>query len=158
MRGEEDVLGCDGSGATHSAIGEAETLLDGRGQLADAAAVAGRQAARKAPVVAAVNNKDKALRGLPVVAPQGADLVQATHVPNSAADALVPDNETSTKAGSRRVPPSLSSCAWQRLSIPAVSPLAAQRVLASASTGYFGIVPTPAAVIFFTSTALFCCR
>ena len=82
--------------------GEAETLLDGRGQLADAAAVAGRRGARKAPVVA-VNNKDKALRVLKVVAPQGADLVQATHVPHSAADALVPDNETSTKAGSRRV-------------------------------------------------------
>jgi hypothetical protein len=54
-------LGCGGAGATHSAFGEAETLLDRGGQLADAAAVAGRQAARKAPVIA-VNNKDKALR------------------------------------------------------------------------------------------------
>jgi hypothetical protein len=115
-------LGCGGAGATHCAFGEAETLLDRRGQLADAAAVAGRQAARKAPVIA-VNNKDKALRVLKVVAPQGADLVQATHVPNSAADALVPDNETSTKkAGSRRVPLSLSACAWKRLSIPGVIP------------------------------------
>ncbi len=47
------------------------------------------RAAKKAPVVA-VNNKDKALRVLIVVAPQGADLVLATHIPNSEADVLVP--------------------------------------------------------------------
>ena len=62
------MVGGGGAGATHSAFGEAEPLLDGRGQLADAAAVAGRQAARKSPD-AAVNNKDRALRVLKVVAP-----------------------------------------------------------------------------------------
>ena len=52
------------------------------------------RAAKKAPVVA-VNNKDKALRVLIVVAPQGADLVLATHIPNSEADVLVPGKKTS---------------------------------------------------------------
>jgi hypothetical protein len=32
-----------------------------------------------------------------VVAPEGADLVLATHIPNSEADVLVPDRETSNK-------------------------------------------------------------
>ena len=63
---------------------------------AHARRAAGKRAARKAPVVA-VNNEDKALRVLIVVAPQGADLVLATHIPNSEADVLVPDRETSNK-------------------------------------------------------------
>ena len=53
------------------------------------------RAAKKAPVVA-VNNKDKALRVLIVVAPQGADLVLATHIPNSEADVLVPGKKRQT--------------------------------------------------------------
>ena len=48
----------------------------------------------KSPVVA-VHNKDKALRVLIVVAPEGADLVLATHIPNSEADVLVSDRNTS---------------------------------------------------------------
>ena len=68
-----------------------------------ARAAAGRRGARKAPVVA-VNNKDKALRVLIVVAPQGADLVLATHIPNSEADVLVPDRETSNKKKSNTSP------------------------------------------------------
>ena len=57
---------------------------------AHAGRAAGGRAARKAPVVA-VNNEDKALRVLIVVAPQGADLVLATHIPHSEADVLVPE-------------------------------------------------------------------
>ena len=71
---------------------------------------AGRRGARKAPVVA-VNNEDKALRVLIVVAPQGADLVLATHIPNSEADVLVPDNETSkNKLERAKAPAPRSPC------------------------------------------------
>jgi hypothetical protein len=70
---------------------------------AHAGRAAGGRAARKAPVVA-VNNEDKALRVLIVVAPQGADLVLATHIPNSEADVLVPDRETSNKKNRTRRP------------------------------------------------------
>jgi len=70
---------------------------------AHARRAAGGRAARKAPVVA-VNNEDKALRVLIVVAPQGADLVLATHIPNSEADVLVPDRETSNKKKSNTSP------------------------------------------------------
>jgi hypothetical protein len=46
---------------------------------------------KKSPVVA-IDDKDKALRVLIVVAPQRADLVLATHIPNSETDVLVPEN------------------------------------------------------------------
>jgi hypothetical protein len=48
---------------------------------------------KKSPVVA-IDDKDKALRVLIVVAPQGADLVLATHIPNSEADVLVPNRSS----------------------------------------------------------------
>jgi hypothetical protein len=48
---------------------------------------------RQAPVVA-VHNEDKALCVLIVVAPKGADLVLATHIPNSEADVLVPNRNS----------------------------------------------------------------
>ena len=61
---------------------------------------------KKAPVVA-VHNKDKALGVLIVVAPEGADLVLATHIPNSEADVLVPDRPRVTNSHAPQQPHSL---------------------------------------------------